>query len=183
MYRYLFHGSVGIADRGGCDLIRDYEDVDVVYESRRPLDVKDGPDFALAVMHVKDNYISRILLAGLGHLINEHSYVDVISAGLTELTDKSNIEIGKTERGSTILRFKDTHNYDCSLQKSSAGGEPKVWFGITHPHPVYDAGDKGWLPYPLAEGVDVPTRMHMNQEQVVKLLPYLEHFVRTGELT
>ena len=65
----------------------------------------------------------------------------------------------KTQRGFDVITFRDRYNEQCSLQKSSLASEDAIWFGV-----------------------DKSDRMHLTQEQVQELLPYLEHFAETGEL-
>lgn len=75
----------------------------------------------------------------------------------------------KTIRGFTSIKFKDLYNQDCSLQKSSIATTDAIWLGVTN------TGD-------LLGNKDVNNRMHLDQNQVKKLLPYLIKFVETGEL-
>jgi len=99
----------------------------------------------------------------------------------------------KTERGFEITEFEDTYGAKCSLQKSSSAMEDKIWFGVNNADPkimVYKAkehglepqGDSGWMEYPVPKDVLLNTRMHLNREQVKKLLPYLKRFSKTGNL-
>lgn len=183
MHKYVIHGDVGVIRQDTHEELVPYHDIEIEYESQVPLDVKNPAHFALAVLMVKEEFLRRLIAKKAFVKFTEQKYiVDVLSAGLTEIEQTPPIEVSTTERGRTILYFKDRDGYGCSLQKSSTDTEPRIWFGITKAHPVYPTESGEWLPYPLAPDVDVPTRMHMNQEQVVRLLPYLEHFVRTGEL-
>lgn len=75
----------------------------------------------------------------------------------------------KTIRGFTLIKFKDLYNQDCSLQKSSIATTDAVWLGVTN------TGE-------LLGNKDVNNRMHLDQNQVKKLLPYLIKFAETGEL-
>jgi hypothetical protein len=44
-------------------------------------------------------------------------------------------------------------------------------------------GGKGWVEIPLHEDLHIiPSRMHLNQEQVKELLPYLIQFAETGRI-
>lgn len=63
-----------------------------------------------------------------------------------------------TERGFDLIEFKDSYNKECSLQESSMAPLDKIWLGT------------------------VGNRMHLDQKQVAELLPYLENFVKTGDL-
>lgn len=66
----------------------------------------------------------------------------------------------QTERGFDILEFKDRYGKECSLQKSSLATEDCIWLGVNS-----------------ARG-----RMHLTQDMVRDLLPYLNNFVETGDL-
>lgn len=61
-------------------------------------------------------------------------------------------------RGFAWLNFWDSYGETCSLQESSAASAPHLWIGRDQ------------------------MRMHLNQEQVKELLPYLQTFVETGKL-
>lgn len=93
----------------------------------------------------------------------------------------------KTNRGFAIIEFKDRYDSACSLQKSSLATEDCIWFGVDDAEPKIMAsqtpeGGTGWVPYPLSENVLLTTRMHLTQEQVKNILPYLQKFVETGEI-
>jgi len=98
-----------------------------------------------------------------------------------------------TARGFRLFTFKDANGAGCSLQKSSAATENKVWLGVTSADPqilasqaaqhgVQTAETVGWVPYPIPDAVFLTTRMHLSRQQVAELLPALQHFVATGEL-
>lgn len=72
------------------------------------------------------------------------------------------LTIRTTELGFAIGEFKDHYGEPCSLQKSSLAFEDCIWLGVHKP------------------GSD---RMHLTQEQVADLLPLLQRFVETGELS
>lgn len=61
----------------------------------------------------------------------------------------------QTNRGFSIISFKDCYNQECSLQESSSAEESRIWLGVHE------------------------NRMHLNQEQVKELLPFLQRFVKT----
>ena len=63
-----------------------------------------------------------------------------------------------TNRGFVIGRFTDIYGEKCSIQKSSLATDDAIWLGV----------DKN--------------RMHLNKEQIAKLLPVLQKFVETGDL-
>lgn len=99
----------------------------------------------------------------------------------------------KTQRGFDITNFKDSYGAECSLQKSSSAFEPKIWLGVNDANPkimVSDAKkigiipkeETGWTRYDIPKEVLLNTRMHLSQEQVKELLPYLNRFVETGSL-
>ena len=82
----------------------------------------------------------------------------------------------KTNRGFSIFSFKDSYGYDCSIQESSSASEPKIWLGIDNAKITTKDGS------PIdSENMITFSRMHLNQEQVKKLLPLLENFADTGD--
>lgn len=87
-----------------------------------------------------------------------------------------------TNRGFSLIEFEDTYKDKCSIQKSSYGSEPRIWFGIDDANPQICIQGQGFVPYKLPEEVHLTTRMHLNQEQVKQLLPILERFAKTGNL-
>ena len=64
----------------------------------------------------------------------------------------------KTERGFDFIYFIDEYCESCSLQKSSIATEDCIWLGV--------------------DG----RRMHLSQEMVKELIPYLSKFMETGDL-
>ena len=104
------------------------------------------------------------------------------------------MEIKNSARGFEYSEFTDRNGAKCSLQKSSLATEDAIWFGVDDANPLIMAKDAkklgiettetvGWVPYPVPDEVLLTTRMHLSQEQVKELLPYLEHFAKTGELS
>ena len=94
----------------------------------------------------------------------------------------------KTDRGFSLLEFKDYYGESCSLQKSSLAGEDAIWFGIDDAHPQILAskvipGGTGWVRYDIPEDVLLHTRMHLTQAQVEALLPILMRFVAEGKVS
>jgi len=71
------------------------------------------------------------------------------------------------EKGLSKISFEDDYKQQCSLQKSNAALVNKVWFGVEKD----------------INGKIVNGRMHLTQEQVRDLLPYLQKFADTGELS
>lgn len=93
------------------------------------------------------------------------------------------MELETTARGFALLKFEDDNGVACSLQKSSAASEDKIWLGCDEANPKVLVHGKGWQPIPMPAGYLATTRMHLTREQVAELLPHLQHFVDTGELT
>jgi len=87
-----------------------------------------------------------------------------------------------TARGFSIINFRDDYDKSCSLQKSSSAEADKIWLGVDDANAKYLVKGEGWKEYKLPDGVETFTRMHLTQEQVKQLLPYLNAFVETGEL-
>jgi hypothetical protein len=105
------------------------------------------------------------------------------------------MKIDKTGRGFDIGGFIDRYGAKCSIQKSSLATEDAIWFGVDDPNPqimAYDANrlglptngeTTGWVKYEIPKEVLVNTRMHLTREQVAELLPTLQKFVETGEIS
>ena len=70
------------------------------------------------------------------------------------------MEIKTTQRGFAFIEFIDRYGKACSLQESSLATENCIWFGIDR----------------------LTNRMHLTQEQVRDLLPYLQKFVEAGKI-
>jgi hypothetical protein len=102
------------------------------------------------------------------------------------------MEMKATERGFALLEFKDRNGVECSLQKSSLADDECIWLGCDDiglkRFTPKSKGGNGWEDVDLEQdhpyGVThiANTRMHLNQEQVRALLPYLQHFAETGYL-
>ena len=102
--------------------------------------------------------------------------------------------MAKTDRGFELGKFTDRYGTECSIQESSLATEAAIWLGVDDCMPQIMASEAinlgiptggqttGWIPYPIPKEVLLTTRMHLTQEQVAKLLPSLEHFVKTGFL-
>lgn len=100
----------------------------------------------------------------------------------------------KTERGFATIEFLDRYGDACIIQKSSLATEDAIWFGIQDACPQIMASDAlaagidtdettGWVPYPMPKNVLLTTRMHLTRELVAELLPILQRFVHTGEVS
>lgn len=87
-----------------------------------------------------------------------------------------------TERGFARIDFTDDYGCECSLQKSSSAEGEKIWLGMNDPQVKFLVKGRGWQDYKLPEGVEGFSRMHLTQDQVRALLPYLQRFADTGEL-
>ena len=97
------------------------------------------------------------------------------------------MEKEKTERGFSVIKFKDRYDSECSLQKSSLAFENCVWFGVDDADPQIMAketleGGDGWVKYDIPENVMLTTRMHLSRKMVLKLLPNLIKFVIIGKI-
>lgn len=95
------------------------------------------------------------------------------------------MELNTTQRGFDIAEFTDSYGEICSLQKSSSAMVDKIWLGISKPKlTVFENESKGkYIITDMPENFSVNARMHLTREQVAELLPYLQKFVETGELS
>jgi len=75
--------------------------------------------------------------------------------------------IDLTQRGFARMEFRDIYDTECSLQKSSLADRDAIWLGC----------DK--VLFHLGEYHN--QRMHLDQQAVKELLPYLKRFARTGD--
>lgn len=97
--------------------------------------------------------------------------------------DQINNTLRKTERGFGIIDFIDDYGRECSLQKSSSAEDEKVWLGMDKPELKYLVKGEGWKDFQLPEGIESFSRMHLTREHVAMLLPYLQKYLETGELS
>jgi hypothetical protein len=93
-----------------------------------------------------------------------------------------------TIRGFDLIEFEDLYDHKCSIQKSSLATDDAIWFGIDDPNPQIMAsltpqGGTGWVKYDIPKDVLITSRMHLNKEQVAELIPILQRFVQTGEIS
>jgi hypothetical protein len=108
------------------------------------------------------------------------------------------IKIKKNERSFETGTFIDRYDQECSIQKSSLATEDCIWLGIDDAKPqimssnairmglrqrTFDENDNGWVNFEIPKEVLLHTRMHLTRKQVKELLPLLQKFVETGELT
>ena len=103
-------------------------------------------------------------------------------------------ELENTCRGFNLITFKDRYGDTCQIQESSLASEPAIWFGVADACPKVMASQAaslgvdttetcGWVTYPIPEEVLLSTRMHLTVDQVKAILPILENFVETGEVS
>ena len=101
------------------------------------------------------------------------------------------LEVGKTQRGFSVMAFKDKRGDYCSMQKSSDALNDCIWFGKDDPaiiefeaptygpHHVIDLNNIKQHP---DNRITIDSRMYLTREQVKELLPYLQKFAETGDL-
>lgn len=104
------------------------------------------------------------------------------------------LQAGWTGRGFGIAEFNDRYGHKCSLQLSSLASEEAVWFGLSESMASATSPNKPWKVVNVREalaakgapheGMEIVThsRMHLTRGQVIHLLPFLEHFAKTGDL-
>ncbi len=85
-----------------------------------------------------------------------------------------------TSRGFARVDFTDRYGVACSLQQSSLATEDAIWLGCNEPSPRRLAPGQGWQPVTLPEGTQCDTRMHLNRDQVAKLVVALQHWLVSG---
>ena len=95
------------------------------------------------------------------------------------------MNLGRNQRGFEIGKFKDSYNNECSIQKSSVAMDDFIWLGIDKPKLiVFENENMGkYIETVLPKTWMVHSRMHLSREQVAELLPILQKFVDTGELS
>lgn len=99
------------------------------------------------------------------------------------------MKVKATQRGFGIANFKDKNGVECSIQKSSLATDDCIWLGATKVDLQEFTAGKGWVKHPevdehiMEHHFVANTRMHLNRKQVAKLLPILQKFVETGELS
>ena len=101
------------------------------------------------------------------------------------------MEITTTNRGFDLITFTDRYGAKCRLQKSSLAFENAIWFGINEDVIRECRMDtkEGWqkldiekLKHSPENDILIENSMHLTQDMVKELLPYLQHFAETGEL-
>lgn len=98
-------------------------------------------------------------------------------------------EVKHTGRGFAYVEFDDLNGTACNIQKSSLATDDAIWIGAK------EIGLKKFTPWvgwedqdtrgdpPYGVSFVANNRMHLTREQVAELLPILERFVLTGEVT
>lgn len=93
------------------------------------------------------------------------------------------VKLDATQRGFARGEFKDRNGEKCSIQKSSIATEDCIWLGINDCKPQVCVPGEGWKPVPFPHDTLFTTRMHLNKKQVAALIPLLQRFVETGDVS
>lgn len=95
------------------------------------------------------------------------------------------MNLERNQRGFENGKFTDSYSNECSIQKSSAAMDDFIWLGIDKPKlTVFENENMGkYIETVLPKTWMVDSRMHLSREQVAELLPILQKFVDTGELS
>lgn len=95
------------------------------------------------------------------------------------------MSLERNQRGFENGKFKDSYDNECSIQKSSLATEDCIWLGIDKPKlTVFENENMGkYIETVLPKTWMVHSKMHLSREQVAELLPMLQKFVDTGELS
>jgi hypothetical protein len=92
----------------------------------------------------------------------------------------------RTNRGFTLYKFTDTNGIECSVQKSSAAFENRIWLGATKIGLKHFKAGEGWKDIELTDTIEehytANTRIHINQETAKELVTILQRFIDTGEI-
>lgn len=80
------------------------------------------------------------------------------------------MKFSQTSRGFARYDFADFYGVRCSLQKSSLATDDAIWLGCDEYKVHHVTGN-------------ICGRMHLSREQVAALLPVLQHFMMTGEVS
>lgn len=108
------------------------------------------------------------------------------------------IKVKKNERGFRVGTFFDSYGAECSIQKSSSAMDYCILLGINDADPQImssdairmglkdragNESDNGWVKFEIPKEVLLNTRMHLTRKQVKELLPILQKFVDTGDIS
>lgn len=89
-------------------------------------------------------------------------------------------KVGTTARGFELVEFTDFYDVKCSLQQSSLATEDAIWLGCDEANPRVLVPGEGWTKIDLPENTVCDTRMHLNREQVERLVESLSLWLDTG---
>lgn len=98
----------------------------------------------------------------------------------------------ETSRGFDYYEFEESNGNKCSIQKSSAAEDDYIWFGankIGIKEFVAYRQPSAWVDMPefdisdMAHHYVANNRMHLSREQVEELIPILQRFVKTGDIS
>ena len=94
------------------------------------------------------------------------------------------MEVKTTGRGFGTIDFKDQYGKECYLRESSLTTDTCIWLGISNPRlTVFEDENLGkYLQTDLPKNWRVDSLMHLTQDQVKELLPFLQKFAETGFL-
>lgn len=85
-----------------------------------------------------------------------------------------------------VIEFNDHWGIGCSMQaapeKEDTAGAPCIWLGVNRPA-LLVRERAGLRPAMLGPNNIVIGRMLLSRKLVAELLPYLQHYLATGELT
>jgi len=95
------------------------------------------------------------------------------------------MQIERTERGFEEVKFEDSYNNKCIIQKSSKAVDDFIWIGISEPKLTVfeDKKMESYINTVLPDNWMVHSQMHLSRKQVAELLPILQRFVDTGDLS
>jgi acid phosphatase class B len=108
------------------------------------------------------------------------------------------IKIKKNKRNFDVATFTDHYGSVCSIQKSSLADKDCIWVGVDNADPkimssdairlglrkrTFDENDNGWIKFEIPKEVLISTRMHLTRKHVKALLPILQRFVESGNIS
>ena len=97
-----------------------------------------------------------------------------------------------------MATFTDHYGSVCSIQKSSLADKDCIWVGVDNADPkimssdairlglrkrTFDENDNGWIKFEIPKEVLISTRMHLTRKHVKALLPILQRFVESGNIS
>ncbi len=142
-----------------------------------------GPANVIQIESINDMAKIAVMCGSPADIVQIESKENItksIANKIGELLEEKRIVTEKTNRGFSIFSFQDSYGHMCSIQKSSSASEPKIWLGLDEID-AFTNVDSRIAKFTLPESVVVNARMHLNQEQVKKLLPILQKFADTGD--